>query len=147
MGDRSCGTFYIMKRDMEEAEKLFPYKPSWTDESGDSGLVEVCFDEISGGGYSLAEELEEAGIAFEWHWGAGCSYDAGFAVSTPSTGCVEVSSEGPIAVVNRDGSVDQHYIDQAMKYYEAADAFERRRKRFCSPKHHKKKGKKHAEKA
>ena len=79
MGDFSYAKFLVRRTDVERVKEL--HEPSYVEDDEQNHAVEIQYESLRGGGYSLASELMEAGIPYIHTWeGLVGSYPPGVAV-------------------------------------------------------------------
>ena len=87
MGDRTTVVLSLLTSQVKEVEELLDYLHQRCNEECIDNTTGFEFDEVNYGVLKRLVALEEAGIAYESTWRAGCEYEAG-------TTSVRFTSEG-----------------------------------------------------
>lgn len=88
-GERMFGGAYLSR---DNAESIIEHMRKC---AGDEGGVEFTADEVNYGNCDdLEEELKRQGLAYEFHWHAGCEYGEGGHIFTPEGEFIEYGGEG-----------------------------------------------------
>jgi len=87
MGDRTTVVLSLLTSQVKEAEELLGYLHQSCNEECMDNTTDFAFEEVNYGDLEGLVALEEAGIAYESTWRAGCEYEAG-------TTSVRFTSEG-----------------------------------------------------
>lgn len=118
----------ILKRDKEKIDEImFSEVVRWSEENdNEDGTITLVEYEANYGYYDQCRRLAKAGIVFSGFNGAGGGYGQG--VFACYGGCLAEANaieDGPVALVNCNGSVDETSLKNAQDYYQTLEQVER----------------------
>lgn len=128
MGDACNFDMVILKEDKEKVDKImFGEAVGWPEEedNGD-GTITLVEYEANYGYHNQCRKLAKAGIVFSGYNGAGGGYGQGvFACYDGHLAEANAIEDGPIALVNCNGSIDETSLENAQDYYQTLEQVEK----------------------
>lgn len=127
MSDVCSFEMIILKKDKERVDKImFDEVVEWSEEDdnddNENGTVTLFEDEANYGYYEQCRDLAKAGIAFFGYNGAGSGYGQGvFACYDGHLAEANAIEDGPVALVNCNGSIDETSLENAQDYYQTLE--------------------------
>lgn len=118
----------ILKKDKEKVDEvMFGEIVDWREENdNEDGTITLVEYEANYGYYEQCRDLAKAGIAFFGHNGTGGEYGQGvFACYDGHLAEANAIEDGPVALVNRNGNVDETSLKNAQDYYQTLEQVEK----------------------
>lgn len=128
MSDTCIFDMVILKEDKEKVDEIiFGKAVEWPEENdNENGTITLVEYEANYGYYDQCRKLAKAGIVFSGYNSAGGGYGQGvFACYNGHLAEANAIEDGPVALVNCNGNIDETSLKNAQDYYQTLEYVEK----------------------